>query len=89
MSEVHPQSQAIGGFLEWLQNEKEYELAYYHDHSESCYEGDGEDQTRVCGIRRGELLSVNYSIEKLLAEYFEIDLGKAEDERRAILESLR
>lgn len=29
------------------------------------------------------------SIEKLLAEYFEIDLNKVEEERRAILEGIR
>lgn len=32
---------------------------------------------------------VGGSIEKILAEYFEIDLAKIERERRAILETLR
>jgi hypothetical protein len=31
----------------------------------------------------------NENIEKLLAEFFEIDLNKVEEERRAILEALR
>ena len=37
----------------------------------------------------GELYPVSFSIEKLLAEYFEIDLQKAEEEKRAILEAVR
>ena len=32
---------------------------------------------------------INTSFEKLLAEYFEIDLDKVEDERRAMLDGLR
>lgn len=36
-----------------------------------------------------EYLPITKSIEKLLAEYFEIDLNKVESERRKILESLR
>lgn len=39
---------------------------------------------------RGETLyPINLSIEKLLAEYFEIDLEKVEQERRAILAHIR
>lgn len=36
-----------------------------------------------------QYLPVNKSIEKLLAEYFEIDLNKVEAERSAILEHIR
>lgn len=36
-----------------------------------------------------ELVPQNVSIERLLAEYFEIDMDKVDAERRAILESLR
>lgn len=35
------------------------------------------------------LLPVYISHEKLLADFFEIDLKKAEEERRAVLEELR
>lgn len=85
MHEVHPQSQAIGEFLEWLQTEKQYDLARHHVHGELCYE----DDTRVCGMHDGQPVCVHYSIEKLLAEYFEIDLQKADDEKRTILASLQ
>ena len=36
-----------------------------------------------------ELWAINTPFERLLAEYFEIDLDKVEDERRAMLEGLR
>lgn len=36
-----------------------------------------------------ELYPYRYSIETLLAEFFEIDLEKVEEETRAILEKLR
>lgn len=38
---------------------------------------------------RDRLWPVTHSIEKILAEYFDIDLVKVEKERRAILESIR
>lgn len=39
--------------------------------------------------KRDELVPVGKSIEKILADYFEIDLDKCEAERRAILEHIR
>lgn len=86
MHAVKEQSQAIGEFLEWLQQEKAWELAAYHQHEEACYDDEGD---RTCGMRTSEPFIVNYSIERLLAEYFEIDLKKVDDEKRAILESLQ
>lgn len=41
-----------------------------------------------CGIREGALLPWHYNTEKLLAEFFGIDLRKAEEERRTILAEL-
>lgn len=86
MHEVKDRSQAIGEFLEWLLNEKDWTLAAYHEHTEQCYDG---ERYPKCGIRSNELWQVQYSTEKLLAEYFEIDLRKVDDEKRAILESLQ
>lgn len=37
----------------------------------------------------GRMYPVQQPFEKILAEYFEIDLNKVEDERRAILEYIR
>ena len=41
------------------------------------------------GIHEGDYLPVHIAIEQMLAKYFGIDLDKAEQEKRAILESLR
>jgi len=50
-----------------------------------------EKHRRIAGIPEGmeEWQPIGYSIEKLLAEYFQIDLQKVEAERRAILETLQ
>jgi len=43
----------------------------------------------VWNIRYNEYEPTRLSIEKLLAQYFEIDLDKAEQERSQLLESIR
>lgn len=85
MHAVKAASQAIGEFLEWLQ-ERRIELAQYHEHSESCEDEEGDT---VCGLNPDRLYSFHYQTEKLLAEYFEIDLRKVEDEKQALLDQLR
>lgn len=85
LHEVSPFSQKIGEFLEWLQSEKGIVLGTYHEHDENCY---GSDSYRICGLCRDELYPTRLSIEQVLAEFFEIDLTKVENERRALLESL-
>ncbi len=70
MSAVKDQSQVIGAFLDQLSSEG------------ICLAQYGEPQ------RRGgecELIPLGQSIEKTLANYFDIDLNKVEKERRAIL----
>ncbi len=49
----------------------------------------GDNGVILAEYRGEELNSYSYTIEKLLAKYFGIDLVKADDEKRAILESLR
>jgi hypothetical protein len=73
MDAVKGKSQIIGEFLDWLRHAKQVELCKYRDMSE--------DDSR--------LFPINTSIEMLLAEYFNIDLRKAEEERRSILEKLQ
>ncbi len=67
LTKVAPESQKIGEFIDWLQNEKKIHLAHWQ-------EGD-----------REELAYAHESIEKLLAEFFKIDLDKVEKERTALL----
>lgn len=86
LHEVAPESQKIGEFLEWLKCHKGLMLAKYHTHSDGCYD---DDDDRVCGYRSDDLEPVHNPTEKLLAEYFKIDLDKVENERRALLDYLR
>jgi hypothetical protein len=66
-------SQEIGAFLDWLEEQGIF-LA-----SDEEVEG-----------RRGRVtLPVYESKERMFARYFEIDLDKVENERRALLASLR
>jgi hypothetical protein len=67
---VKDQSQAIGSFLDWLQNERKPRTVL------AIHEWD-------------EWVPTNERIEALLAEYFEIDLKKLEEEKRAMLDELR
>lgn len=79
---VKDKSQAIGEFLEWLQNTKGFRLAQWMkvpDESAFAAEGDEVD----------DLVQKFPSVEKLLAEYFQIDLGKLEQEKQAMLEQIR
>lgn len=70
MKSVNPQSQAIGEFLVWLQEFKGVSMVHTIEEEDDCEKE----------------VPYYFSIEKLLAEYFEIDLKKVEEEKLAILE---
>lgn len=72
---VHEDSQRIGEFLEWLA-EQEIVLAEWT--GSDCDE---------CGDE--PLMRISQNREQLLANYFEIDLVKAEKERQALLDTVR
>lgn len=74
LAAIAPFSQAIGLFVEWLQNEKGIHLAEW---------GPSEwDQ-------RHELHYARTSTVDLLAEHFDIDQDKIEEEKRAMLDYMR
>lgn len=73
MKEVKSESQAIGEFLEWAQGQGLH----------LC------EQVEVNSWGSQQYMPVSKSIETLLAEHFGIDLKKAEQEKRAILATLR
>ena len=83
---VSGSSQDIGEFLDWLTGEKGLTVCNEHEHDEWC---EGEDEIIMCGTQSKEYTPAMLNIEKLLAEYFEIDLNKVEKERRAILAELQ
>ena len=76
LQKVKDKSQAIGVFLDWIRNEKEISFCKWQEDEEDIAEGTG-------------YYPIFTDTEKLLAEFFEIDLDKVEEERRTILENLR
>ena len=85
-------SQAIGSFIDWLGTEAEF----------GPKRGDGRKAAvRATKLNAssvvlcvfdddtGEYEPVRLGIEEMLARYYEIDLNKAENEKRAILEYAR
>jgi hypothetical protein len=97
MKAVREQSQAIGEFIDIFLSEKGVQLGKPHVHTSQCpgWEDDEGVIKRIrgvsndCGFKTDEFEPFHYSLEKLLAEFFKIDLAKCETERRAILASIR
>jgi hypothetical protein len=85
MQNVKHESQPIGEFLEWLQSEG-IVLAKYDETVNSWQQMDGSELI----VGSSATLMPTYDVtESLLARYFEIDLKKVEEEKRAVLEYLR
>lgn len=77
---VHDKSQLIGEFLEWLRSQG----------IQLCKDTSATVRCLECGEEYPVgIMPHHESIEQLLARFFSIDLVKAEDERRKILEDLR
>lgn len=85
LHDVSEESQKIGFFLEWLF--QKYTLCKWEDSlREEVINDDGEKDHFF--ISEG-YYPVRKSIQTLLAEYFEIDMNKVDEERAEILKSLR
>lgn len=78
MLAVKEKSQVVGEFLEWL-NEQKIVLAEYTDDTCDC----------GCDCEEELLLHIRKGREQLLADFFEINLDKCEQERQQILADLR
>jgi len=97
LEDVRERSQAIGEFLDWLFDTKNYRIAKYltdeeYESEDNVYWVDGlygKEQFKRHEIGKEELMPIHIDIEKLLAEYFEIDLAQVEEERREIIEKIR
>lgn len=74
LSAVSDKSNEIGDFLSWLVYERDPQLVLAEYVSET---------------RLHEVAFTNALANKLLSEYYEIDLDKVEQERRALLEWVR
>lgn len=73
LSKVSEQSNKIGDFLDWLRQHS-IVLCTYDDDSEQYFDAG---------------MMTDSGINRLLAQYFGVDLNKVEEERRALLEWLR
>jgi len=83
LSTVKDKSQACGEFVEWLQ--QRYTFGEYHTHSKACQSDDGS----ACGSSTRILYPASINVRRLLAEFFEIDETKLEDEKRAMLAQMQ
>lgn len=97
MLAVKEKSQAIGEFLEWLQSgdveqglpmRRSIFLATQRLKCEDHETGEvlPEDEWELSDVYNDPF---NYSIEQLLAQFFNIDLKKVEEEKRAMLAALQ
>lgn len=69
-----------------------YVLCVEHKHDNECFyvdESDPKRVNRVCGMNSGFHYPEVVSVEKLLAEFFQIDMKKLDDEKCEILADLR
>lgn len=97
MKQVQEKSQAIGEFIDIFLAEKGFSIGQPHKHTSSCPGWEDDEgvvkrirgKTNDCGLHTGEFIDCPVRLEKLLAEFFEIDLVKCESERRAILEHIQ
>ena len=95
LSAISDKSQAIGEFLEWVLEKKGAFLALDVEWEEdkptvAAYGLDPEDpdyETRK--VKRQATCPLTCSVDDLLAEFFEIDQGKVDKERRAMLKAMR
>lgn len=83
MKAVRDQSGILGEFLDWLVVEKDIRLCRWQD---TIYHGTIHDMSEY--TPKGYYLA-NERIEQLLADFFEIDLDKIEQEKQAMLDEIR
>ena len=96
MKAVQEKSQAIGEFVDIFLAEKGFYIGRPHEHKNCAgwetYRGKirrTPETTNDCALETGEFENIGVPIDKLLAEFFGIDLVKCENERRAILDHIR
>ena len=82
IAEVSEELNKIGRFLNWLKMEKGFVLGEY-------YKVDEIDDISDYGDLEEVIFPVHTSTDKLLAEYYDIDMNKVEEERREMLEDIR
>lgn len=77
LEKVKEETQAIGQFLEWLNSKKKIILGSYFKDADNL------------NTDLQEMRMIYVQHEKLIAEFYGIDLDKLEQEKRDILKSIR
>jgi len=85
LGKIVEKSQAIGEFIEWLRYVKKLHLASWMDVEYTDTTLFGKEEK----IIRNELHIQPVDINNILAEYFDIDQKKLEEEKRAMLDGIR
>ena len=80
---ISPDSNKIGDFLDWLDS-NDITLCKYHSQVKTW-----NDEHTDYYIDPAGYYPVRANFEKLLAEYFKIDLDKVEAERKSLLDWIR
>jgi hypothetical protein len=86
---IHEQSQWLGGFLDWLTSTKGYRIAKYFRYYKGSMEPIPEDTHPDDEDVFSSFMPVSLDINGILADYFDIDLKKIEQEKRAMLDEIR
>ena len=94
---VKEKSQVIGEFLEWLESKKKFSLClsgeYLNkllwDRVENENEDFDDDDYKEGRFNEHYYYPSSFNVEKLLAEFFDIDLDTIEKEKQKILKNLR
>lgn len=89
---VQEESQSIGSFIDWLETEAQFGPQEGKGRKEAIHAQKlNNSPVKLCLFdeRYGEWRPVGLRIEEMLARYFEIDLNKVEEERRAVLGHIR
>jgi hypothetical protein len=83
LAKVSDKSNACGEFVDWLAFQG-IRLARYHEHTPQCYDEDND-----CGMYTSRLYIIAESPTKLLADFFEINQKKIDEEKETMLEEVR
>lgn len=94
LNSIYRYHQKIGEFLEWIREKYSAEFYSHRKSTEVSTDmfghpyidpGTGEERT----YQATRLMSIGKKTEVLLAEFFELDLDRVEQERRVLLKHLR
>src|SRR5690348_13372218 len=89
LAKISDKSQACGEFLDWLRQEKGYFLMEEREFTEERETGSPFLTPEKYSYTWTDEVMVSASTEKLLAEFFDIDQDKIDDEKRQMLDEIR